>query len=107
MEVKNFKELLKKYSKEDIVFGKLEDYILERIGASKEEIIKDLLTLENLEFVEKQERNNEIRYALFFVYSKRSGRVYVIILKDKLKIITAYPLGRKTLIKHNKKRFIN
>ena len=107
MEIKEVEKLLKKYSKEDIVFGKKENYILQRINATKEEVIKELLSHENLEFVEKQERSDETRYALFFVYSRRSGRVYVITLGDKLRIITAYPLGKKTLSKYHKRRFIN
>lgn len=107
MELKEVKNLIAKYSKEDIIFGKRENYILERINATKEEIIKELLSPENLKFVEKQERDNETRYALFFVYSKRSGRVYVITFRDKLRVITAYPLGKKTLFRYNKKRFIN
>ncbi|MEK6917818.1 MAG: hypothetical protein AABW51_02620 [Nanoarchaeota archaeon] len=101
------KKLLSKYSREDIGFGKTENYILERINATKEDVATDLLSLENLELVEEQKRNNEIRYVLFFVYSKKSGRVYVITLREKLRIITAYPLGKKTLSKYNKRRFIN
>ncbi len=107
MELKEVKELLSKYSKEDILFGKTEAYVLERIGTTKEEVEKDLLATENLEFVEEQKRSDETRYALFFIYSRRSGRVYVVKLEDKLRIITAYPLGRRTLSKYHKKRFIN
>ncbi|MBI4116240.1 hypothetical protein HY449_00685 [Candidatus Pacearchaeota archaeon] len=105
--IKEFEILLKNYSKDDIVFGKIEKYILDRINASKEEVIKELFSGENLKFVEKQERNNETRYALFFVYSKRKGRVYVAGLGEEFRIITAYPIGRKTLSKYKKKRFIN
>ena len=76
--IKEFEILLKNYSKDDIVFGKIEKYILNRINASKEEVINELFSGENLKFVEKQEKNNETRYALFFVYSKRKGRVYVV-----------------------------
>jgi len=105
--IKEFEILLKNYSKDDIVFGKIEKYILNRINASKEEVINELFSGENLKFVEKQEKNNETRYALFFVYSKRKGRVYVINFGKELRIITAYPIGRKTLSKYKKKRFIN
>lgn len=107
MELKEVKELLGRYQKQDIIFGKTEKYILDRISAKKEEVLTELLSAKNLEFVEKQERSDETRYALFFVYSKRSGRVYIITLGDKLKIITAYPLGRKTLSKYRKRRFIS
>lgn len=107
MGIKDVKKFLEKYSKEDIVFGKTEKYVLERIGAKREEVVKDLLFARGLEFVEKQERGDETRYVLFFVFSKRSGRVYVVTMDNKLRIITAYPLGRKTLSRYHKKRFIN
>ena len=105
--IKRFEILLKNYSKKDVAFGKTEKYILDRINASKEEVINELFSGEKLEFVEKQEKNNEIRHALFFVYSKRKGRVYVVKFGRELRIITAYPLGRRTLSKYKKKRFIN
>ena len=107
MDLKEIKKLISAFSEETIEFGKKEEYILERINSTKEKVIRELLILENLEFVEKQERKNETRYALYFVYSKRNGRVYIITLKDKLRVITAYPLGKKTLSKYDKKRFIN
>ena len=93
--IKEFEILLKNYSKDDIVFGKIEKYILNRINASKEEVINELFSGENLKFVEKQEKNNETRYALFFVYSKRKGRVYVINFGKELRIITAFLLEEK------------
>ena len=105
--IKEFDKLLKNYSKDDVVFGKIEKYILDRINASKEEILNELFSGENLEFVEKQEKDNETRHVLFFVYSKRRGRVYVVRFGRELRIITAYPLGRRTLSKYKKKRFIN
>jgi len=105
--IKEIKGLLKNYKKGNIVFGKNEDYILNRINTTKEEVFIDLLLNEFLEFVEKQKKKNEIRYALFFIYSKRKGRVYIVKLGNNLRIITAYPIGRKTLIKYRKKRFIN
>jgi hypothetical protein len=107
MEIEEVKDLLKHFKKEDILFGKLEDYILDRINTSKEEVIEELLLGENLEFVEEQTRDNETRHALFFIYSKRKGRVYVVKLTEKLRIITAWPLGKKTLSKYHKKRFIS
>ena len=105
--IKEFEILLKNYSKENVVFGKTEKYILDRINASKGEVINELFSGENLEFVEKQEKNNETRHVLFFVYSRRRGRVYVVKFGNDLRIITAYPLGRRTLSRYKKKRFIN
>jgi hypothetical protein len=40
------------------------------------------------------------------VYSGSKGRVYIIKFKDKIRVITVYPLGRRTLIKYKGKRFI-
>jgi len=104
---KEVKELLKKYSDKEVIFGKDENYLLERISATKEDIIEDLFLNKDLIFTEKQYKTNEIRYALFYAYSKKKGRVYAITFLDKIRIITAYPLGRKTLLKYKKKRFIN
>ena len=106
MEVKEIKKLLKRYSSKEVIFGKRKEYILERIDLPEEEIIQELLSTQDLEFVEKQSRDGETRYALFFVYSKKRGRVYIITLRDKLRIITAYPLGKRTLSKYHKGRFI-
>ena len=98
------KELLKRYSKEEIEFGKPEKFILPRIKATKEEIQEEILNCDNLSFVQKQEKDGEIRYALFFVYNKRKGRQYIITFRDnKIRMITVFPLGRKTLRKYKKK----
>jgi hypothetical protein len=107
MKPNEFKRLLERYSGKDIIFAKTKRYILDRIGSNEEEVVKDILSTEKLEFVEKQERGNETRYALFFVYSRRKGRVYVLALEENIKIITAYPLGKRTLSKYHKKRFKN
>ncbi len=108
MDTKEFKQLLSSYLPKGIVFGKLENYILERINATKEEVISELSSLDNLEFVQKQERKGETRYVLFVVYSKKRGRVYILNFRDdNIRIVTAYPLGRKTLSKYSKRRFIS
>lgn len=56
-EVKN---LIKNYKKEDIVFGKDLDFLLKRIGISKEKIEEEIMKCENLSFVKKQIKDNEI-----------------------------------------------
>ena len=100
------KKLIKIYKRGEIDFGKNKQYILERINATQKEIEDELYSLNSLEFIEKQIRKKEVRYALFYVYSKRKGRVYVLTFREKIRIITAYPLGTKTMMKYNRKRFI-
>jgi len=101
------KEIIKKYQKEDIQYGKPIEFILSRINTTKNIIEREIFNFENLEFIEKQYRKGEIRYVLYFIYSKKRGRVYVITFNGKLTIITIYPLGKKTLRKYHKKRFKN
>ena len=53
-----------------------------------------------------QRKQNETRYVLYFVYSGKRGRVYVIKpMRKELKIITIYPIGKLTLRRYRKKRF--
>ena len=100
-EVRN---LIKQYKKENIVFGKPLDFLLPRIKISKEEIENEIISCNNLSLAKKQVKDGEIRYALFFVYGKKKGREYIITFRDyNLRIITAFPLGRKTLKKYRKK----
>ena len=67
------KEIIKSYKKEDIEYGKGLDFFIKRLKVKKDEIDNEILACENLFFTEKQLRNNEVRYALFFVYSRRKG----------------------------------
>lgn len=102
-EVKN---IIRSLKDQEIEYLKPLDYLLNRVNTTKKEIEKELFDFENLKFVEKQERNDEIRYVLFFVYSRKRGRVYVVTFKDKISLITAFPLGKNTLKKYKRKRFI-
>jgi len=98
------KKLINQYKKESIVFGKDLAFLLSRVKESKEEIEKEILSCKDLIFVEKQIKGNEIRYVLFFIYNKRKGKQYVITFRDKnLRIITIFPLGRRTIRKYKKK----
>jgi len=103
---KEIKDILSELKKTDIIYGKSLDYILSRNKAKQEEFEETLLNCKFLEFTAKQEHKNETRYVLYFRFSNKQGRVYVIIPKEKLKIITNYPLGKKTLRKYRKRRFI-
>ena len=104
--LKELKNLIQMYKEKGIRYGKSRDFLLKRINAGENEIKEEIFNLNNLEHIEKQNKKEEIRYVLFFVYSNKKGRQYVVAFKDKMVIITAFPLGRKTLMKYRKKRFI-
>jgi|SRR3989344_2164559 len=98
------KAIIKTYNKENIVFGKDIDLLLKRVEASKEQIEEEIMSCNSLSFVKKQVKDNEIRYALFFIYGKKKGRQYVITFRNReLRIITVFTLGKKTLKKYSKK----
>ncbi len=106
--IKNYSEevknLIGEYSKENIIFGKEIDFLLKRIEISKEEIENEILSCKNLSLTEKQIREGEARYVLLFIQSKRKGRQYIITFREKeLRIITIFPLGRRTLRRYRKK----
>lgn len=104
--IEEVKSLIKKYEKQNIVFGKDIDFLLKRIEISKEQIEEEILSCNNLSLVEKQVKGEEKRYVLFFVHSSRKGRQYVVTFREKeLRIITIFPLGRRTLKRYGKKRF--
>lgn len=65
---------------------------------------KEILNYDNSEFIEKQKEQGEKRYKLYFVYSSKTGRVYVLKFTKKIRVITVYPIGRQTL-KNYKRKF--
>jgi glutathione peroxidase-family protein len=91
------KELIEKYKEKGFEWGKPVDYLEFRNGLSKEEMEKEILDYEHFEFVEKQREQGETRYKLYFVYSSKTGRVYVLKFTDKIRIITVYPIGKSNL----------
>jgi len=103
MNKKEFEKLIQEYSNKGFEYGKPIKYLEFRNNATKQDFEKDLSDFEDLEIIEKQKRDGEVRHALYFIYSKNKGRVYVIKLAEKIRIITIYPLGRKTLNKFRKK----
>lgn len=64
---------------------------------------KEILSLSDIEFINKQNEQGEIRYKLYFLYSSKTGRVYVIKFTEKIRVITVYPLGKYTLKNYMKK----
>jgi len=99
------KRLIKEHKQNGFEYGKPIDFLMARNKITKEEIENELINCDEIAFAKKQERDDETRYLLYFVYSKRKGRAYVIKFKDKIRIITIYPLGRKTLKRYKLVRF--
>jgi len=99
------KRLIEKFKERGFEYGRPKEYLEFRNGTSIKEIEKELLEQRDLKFIEKQLREGEKRYKLYYVYNKRKGRVYVITFRNKIRIITIYPLGPGTLNKYHKKRF--
>ena len=106
--MKEIKEKIKEYKEHQVIFAK-PDYKeqLERRKLKEKELIPELLSLKNLVKIESEEREfrgkKEIRYKVYFIYSNSKGRCYSLKFNKILKIITVYPLGRKTLNKWRKK----
>lgn len=101
---KEVKWLIEKYKDKVIVFGKDINFIIKRVKLTKKSIEKEIFSCKYLYLTEKQVKDNEIRYVLYFVYSHRKGRQYVLTFRDNnIKVITAFPLGRKTIKKYKKK----
>ena len=97
------KELIDNYKEKGFEWGKPIDYLEFRNGCSKEDMEKEILDYNNIEFVEKQKEQGETRYKLYFVYSSKTGRVYVIKFTEKIRIITVYPIGKQTLRNYKRK----
>lgn len=98
------KLLIEKYKQNGFEWGKPIDYLEFRNGCSVEDMEREILDLTNIEFVEKQKEESETRYKLYFVYSSKTGRVYVLKFTEKIRVITVYPIGRQTL-KNYKRKF--
>jgi len=101
--LEELKELIEKYKEKGFEWGKPIDYLEFRNGCSKEDMEKEILDCDNVEFVEKQTEQEEIRYKTYFVYSSKTGRVYVLKFTEKIRIITIYPIGRQTLKNYRRK----
>lgn len=100
-----FQKILAKYSKENVEFGKDLDYLCFRNNSSKEEFIEEIFSLEHLELINRQEKDKEERFALYFIYSKSRGRVYVLrFYPERIRVITIFPIGKRTLKKYFKRK---
>jgi len=102
---KSVKSMLIKMKERGIEFGKPIPFMESESGMSEEEIRKGLFNFDELEFTEKQDHDGETRYALYFVHNRRKGHRFVITFREKIRLITVFPLGRHTLAKYYKKKF--
>ena len=103
--IEELRILIEEYKNKGFEYGKPIEYLEFRNSITKEEIEKEILNLENLEFVGKQFIEGDTRYALYYIYSGSKGRVYVVKFTDKIRIITIYPLGRTTLRNYKRDKF--
>jgi hypothetical protein len=103
--IEELRGLIEKYKDKGFEYGKPIDYLEFRNSITLAEMEKEILNLENLEFAEKQFIEEDIRYALYYLYSRSRGRVYVIKFTNKIRIITVYPLGRATLKGYQRGKF--
>ena len=104
---KEVKKLIKEFSKKGFEFGKPIKLLSFENNLTEEEMKEEILNCKDLEFTAKQSIRGEIRYALYFVYSNSRGRVYVLTFRDRIRVITIFPLGRTTLRKYQRKKFKN
>ncbi|MBS3172443.1 hypothetical protein J4438_02600 [Candidatus Woesearchaeota archaeon] len=99
---------IKKYTKDKIFFTKknYKSSLIER-NLDENELKEELLNLKYLKYVIPDKREfhdqKELRFKLYFIYSRSRGRCYVIKFNSILKIITVFPLGRKTLNRYRKR----
>ena len=95
--------MIENYKERGFEWGKPIDYLEFRNGCSKEEMEREILNCENVEFTEKQKEEGETRYKLYFVYSSKTGRVYVLKFTEKIRVITVYPIGKQTFRNYKRK----
>lgn len=84
------------------------EWLAERNNCSLEDLKQELKDTNNFVFAEKQEVDHkgelETRFKCYYIYSNSKGRCFLIIIREKIKIVTAFPQGRITLNKYRKKR---
>lgn len=101
-------KLIKKFMDNSWEFGKSEEIISHDFPQrlTYDEIKRILSSLKNPEFTHREKRDNEYRYTIYTKDSKYSGKTFVITFRNKnIRVITAFPMGRKTYIKYNRKKF--
>ena len=107
------KNRIHKYPISEIKFTKKGDnleWLAERNNCSLDGLKQEIKTTKHLVFSEKQEVDHkgelETRFKCYYIYSNSRGRCFIILIGEKIKIVTAFPLGRITLNKYRKKKKI-
>ncbi len=99
--MKNYKdeviEKLKKYRKDDIVFTEHAKIQAEIRGIDLEEVKKNVVNPRRLAFAENQpsRKPNEEKYNCYFVYSKTQAHRYILVLGNKVIILTVIKINRR------------
>ncbi|MBI2630361.1 hypothetical protein HYW76_04635 [Candidatus Pacearchaeota archaeon] len=95
MNLENFKEKLKEYKKEDIIFtfhAEIQALIRQ---IDLEEVRNNLTNPKKLVFVEKEEiQNKKEKYSCYFAYSNFNCHKYVLTLNSKIIIVTIININR-------------
>lgn len=91
------KERLKSFRKEDIIIS---DHALIRIvqrQINQEEIVENIINPVRLEYAvrDKAENKNEEKFDCYFGYSKTQCHRYVIVIKEKVIVVTVIKINRR------------
>ncbi len=100
---------IRQYQRNNIFFTKIDDLkeLQKRNKASIGEMKNEIIENKYLIFAEKQKIEHqgsfEDRFRCYFVFNNNKARCYVFKFNKKLKVITAFILGKTTLRKYRKK----
>lgn len=98
VEKTDIEKIIEKYSYEEI---KISDHYLEKINEGKRdlkpELIKENILKKDCYFVEKQIKDEEVRYKIIFKLSNKYDLIIVITeeIPKSLKVITAYKTSKR------------
>jgi hypothetical protein len=98
-------EKLKLFSKEDIIISHHTRIRLCQRQISEQEIVENIINPRRLEYAVKEEAKNpgEEKFDCYFGYSKTLCHRYVLVIKDKVIVITIVRINRKWQIIAEKK----
>jgi|GEM_PF-1079354 uncharacterized DUF497 family protein len=105
---KEILKIIREHGKNEWQFGKPEELISHDFPQklTYNDIKKELSSLTSPVFTNKEKRENEYRYTIYTKDSRFRGKVFVITLRNEnIRVITAFPIGRRTYLKYDKKKF--
>lgn len=83
------------------------DQLYKRVLMKSDKLKFELLQAKHLQYIEKQfttyQGIGEPRFCCYFFYPEGNGKVFVITFNGSIKIITVFPLGKRT-VKKQKRR---